>query len=271
MSEMNEVNETSKSRKPLFIGVGVAALVLALVGGGIAINANGTENPDVAPSVVATATASPSATATPTPQTTLDAGVPTVKATDEAVTSPIDIDASIAKADASVAKAFPASGFDIKEGVSQGFATYKELSEIANLHVARGAGDPADSAYAEQMKDRFTGSYLPTLKTQMDAQAPFPTANVDGSITVEGMKYQTSGAWTTKYKSEPAISTLGLEGVGITLLISGTREDTIITTTQQMVKIETGFKVAVVPQENGTWKVAGIGSEPLSMKVTNAQ
>lgn len=278
MSEMKEINETPKSRKKQFIGVGIAAaLIAALVGGGIAVNANSDTAPDAAPSVTATATASPSATATATPSATatIDAlAVPTEVATDKTITPAIDIEASVAKADASVEDAFPASGFDVKEGVRQGFAGYQKISQIPNLHVAREAGAPADSVFADHNKDLFTGSYLNTLKAQMDKQAPFPTANVDGTITAEGTKYQTSGAWATKYKSEPAISTLAIEGVGVTLLISGTREDTIITTSEQtvkqMVKIETGFQIAVVP-EGGSWKIAGIGTELLSTKVTDAQ
>lgn len=274
MSEMKEINETPKSRKPLFIGVGVAAaLIAALVGGGIAVNANDDTTPDAAPSVTATATASPSATATATPSvtTTPDAlAVPTEVATDKTITPAIDFATSVAKAHPSVAENFPASTFDVEEGVRQGVAGYQKISEISNLHVARKAGDPADSAYAEQNKDLFTGSYLNILKTQMDDQAPFPTANVDGSITIKDIKYQSSGSWTTKYKSEPVITTLSLDGVGVTLLISGTRLDTVITTTNQMVNVETGFQIAVVP-DNGSWKIAGIGSELLTASVTDAK
>jgi hypothetical protein len=284
MTEINEVAET-KSRKKWFIGGGVVAAI-AIAIGATAIPANTNASPDAAPSVTTTAsaTAAPSATATPVAvnASSCDADVAEAKAGKEArdakdwaaMSAEERNESILDHADPEIAKQFALSCDELKDALVRSMNIYSDLSGTYNFKVARADG-PADSSYiASQYQDYILGDYIPTLKAQLDSQAPFPTANRDGSVaTVDGVKY--FGAlnnpanildnWVTALNraSMKYVEIKGAEkGTGSThgIQYTGVRDDYVRTTDGTILKATSTYSFTVVRSAtDAKWLLAGTG------------
>lgn len=280
MSEMNEVNETRKSRKGWFLGIGGAVLIAALAGG-IAINANGDTNPDVAPSVVATAAASPSATPTvtgsPQPVSTLKGvreGIQDATQADKDrllaafYGKPLGIDLTEVfenRLADDVLTMFPEDTKKTKAGAASMLNTYQELVSTTNWVKARNGADDATRIMsfgaATDKTAAFDSEFMNKMKDRIAKEGQFahiPTVAPDGTLNIDGVIYHTDDSSVMNSKSnQPAVS---VGGVGETLHIEGRRYMTLSFTDGKTLIADRGYFIdGTAIGTNGEWLISNFG------------
>jgi hypothetical protein len=236
------------------------------------------------PGIQATPSATATAEASATPEPTVSSTAPTEWAD---MNPEQRIDSTVAHADPKIAENFKLTPEQLKAVYVQGNDLYQDLTGTYNFKVARPEGSPADSAIiADQFQDSIAGTYIDTLKSQLDSQAPFPTANRDGSIaTVDGVKYfiaepaspaDIHKVWVTAINRPDFIYTEMKDsdkGDGPThgVQVKGQRIDYVKTTAGTVLKVSSDYSYTQVPGKTNTdFLLAGMGCITQSIKFATA-
>jgi hypothetical protein len=267
-------NVISHKAKALTVGAVLIGLLMTGCSG----------NKDDNPGNQATPSATATATASGTPEPTGTAPAPTEW---KDMNAEQRLDSTVAHADPKIAENYKLTPEELRALYVQGNDLYQDLTGTYNFKVARPEGSPADSAIiADQFQDSIAGSFIDTLKSQLDSQAPFPTTNRDGSIaTVDGVKYfiaepaspaDIHKVWVTAFDRPDFIYTEikdAEKGDGPThgVQVEGQRIDYVKTTVGTVLKVESDYSYTRVPGETNTkFLLAGIGCITQSIKVATA-